>query len=268
MKSRTVLGATILMIVSPLALSADVVVLKNGRELSGTFLGGDSRIIRFLDEAGRLQNISISQLDRVVFTGEGKPSGLSSYPSEEVNPATDRPLFRQSMEAEALDTIPAGTVLVVRMIDSVSSDEDEPGDIFEATLEKPVVREGVMLAPKGTPVEVQLVHVRQSGQWRGEEEIALLLRRMTLDEETYLMDTSFAEVASEAKGGQTAKVVGATAAIGAIIGAIAGGKKGAAVGAATGAGAGATVQVLRGKEVRVPSETRLSFILQEAITLD
>ena len=77
------------------------------------------------------------------------------------------------------------------------------------------------------------------------------------------MSSQFAEVASESKGEETAKVVGGAAAIGAIVGAITGGKKGAVIGAATGAGAGTAIQLVRGKRVYVPSEALLAFKRQE-----
>jgi hypothetical protein len=73
---------------------------------------------------------------------------------------------------------------------------------------------------------------------------------------------------SESRTGRTAKVVGGTAALGAIIGAIAGGGKGAAVGAASGAAVGGAAQVItKGQRVRIPSETRLTFSIQHPIKI-
>jgi outer membrane lipoprotein SlyB len=61
---------------------------------------------------------------------------------------------------------------------------------------------------------------------------------------------------------------GGGAALGAIIGAIAGGGRGAAIGAVTGAAAGGAVQVMtKGPKVKIPSETRLTFILENAVRL-
>lgn len=114
---------------------------------------------------------------------------------------------------------------------------------------------------------VQLVHVKQSGQLRGEEEIALQLRSITVNSKTYSLTSEFAQVASEGKGKESAKVVGGTAALGALIGVIVGGGKGAAVGAVAGAGAGVAIQAVRGKQVRIPSEALLSFALEESVTL-
>jgi len=73
---------------------------------------------------------------------------------------------------------------------------------------------------------------------------------------------------SDARGQRTAKTVGGGAVLGTIIGAVAGGGKGAAVGAAAGAGAGAAAEVVtKGQKVKVPSETRLTFVLDNPISI-
>jgi len=57
-------------------------------------------------------------------------------------------------------------------------------------------------------------------------------------------------------------------AVGAIIGAIAGGGKGAAIGAGAGAATGAGAQtVMKCQQVRIPSETVLTFTTQKTIQL-
>jgi hypothetical protein len=165
--------------------------------------------------------------------------------------------------ASVISAVPTDEVLIVRMIDPVDSDVNQIGETFRATLEGQLKISEEVIAPKGTPVLVQLVHVKQSGQLRGREEIALQLRSITIDGESYFVSSQFAEVASESKGEETAKVVGGAAAIGAIVGAITDGKKGAAIGAATGAGAGTAIQLLRGKRVYVPSEALLAFKRQD-----
>jgi len=73
---------------------------------------------------------------------------------------------------------------------------------------------------------------------------------------------------SSSRGKRTAKVVGGTAALGTIIGAIAGGGKGAAIGLGAGAATGAGVEILtKGQRVKIPSETRLTFMLDSAVRL-
>jgi hypothetical protein len=165
--------------------------------------------------------------------------------------------------ASVISAVPTDEVLIVRMLDPIDSDVNEIGETFRATLEGQLKISERIVAPKGTPALVQLVHVKQSGQLRGREEIALQLRSITIDGESYHVSSQFAEVASESKGEETAKVVGGAAAIGAIVGAITDGKKGAVIGAATGAGAGTAIQLVRGKRVYLPSESLLAFKRQD-----
>ncbi|MCH7804174.1 MAG: hypothetical protein IH937_08820 [Acidobacteria bacterium] len=238
---------------------ADDLYLKNGRRVEGTFLGGDSRTVRFLLQDGQVGSFAITDVESIIF-GTQAGSAASSAPAPAPT-STSTPVPADPY------TVSHGTVLVVRMIDSIDSDVNKPGETFRATLEEPIVVGANILAPKDTPVTVQLVQVKQSGQLRGEAEIALQLRSLTLNGRSYSLASEFAQVASEGKGGESAKVIGTTAVIGALIGAIAGGKKGAAVGAAAGAGAGVVIQSVRGKQVRVPSEAVLTFSLEESVTL-
>jgi hypothetical protein len=56
--------------------------------------------------------------------------------------------------------------------------------------------------------------------------------------------------------------------LGTIIGAIAGGGKGAAIGAAAGAAAGAGTQTItRGRDVKVPAESLITFRLDRPLTV-
>ncbi|MEE8461106.1 MAG: hypothetical protein V3S50_03175 [Acidobacteriota bacterium] len=253
MRHQVSLLFTVFFLFSTLTTFADILHLRDGRKVEGTFLGGDSRTVRFILQDGQVESFAITDAESIIF-GTQAGSAASGVPTPTPAPADPY-------------TVPHGTVLVVRMIDSVDSDMNKAGETFRATLEEPIVVGKNILAPKDTPVTVQLVHVKQSGQLRGETEIALQLRSLTLHGETYSLASEFAQVASEGKGGESAKVIGTTAVIGALIGAIAGGGKGAAVGAAAGAGAGVVVQSVRGKQVRVPSEAVLTFSLEESVTL-
>lgn len=257
MKHRLSFVLVVFFLLSTIHTLADDLYLKSGSKVQGTFLGGDSRTVRFLLQDGQVGSFAITDVESIIF---GTQSGSAASRVPTPAPAPTR------APADPY-TVPHGTVLVVRMVDSVDSDVNKPGETFRATLEEPVAVGENVLAPKDTPVTVQLVNVKQSGQLRGETEVALQLRSLTLNGETHSLATEFAQVASESKGGESAKVIGTTAAVGALIGVIAGGKKGAAVGAATGAGAGVVVQSVRGKQVRVPSEAVLSFALAESVTL-
>jgi hypothetical protein len=68
--------------------------------------------------------------------------------------------------------------------------------------------------------------------------------------------------------GKSVAIVAGSAGVGAAIGAIAGGGKGAAIGAGVGAGAGTAAQVfIKGKQVKIPSETKLDFTLEQSVEI-
>ena len=82
------------------------------------------------------------------------------------------------------------------------------------------------------------------------------------------LTTQGVTTSSESRGAKSGKVIGGAAAVGAILGGIIGGGRGAAIGATSGAGAGGAVQVLtKGQRVRIPAETRLSFTLQNSVSI-
>ena len=104
---------------------------------------------------------------------------------------------------------------------------------------------------------------------KGVAQLAVQLTKLhTSDGQDISLSTEkFAKEGPTSKG-DDAKKVGIGAALGAAIGAIAGGGKGAAIGAGAGGAAGAgTVAATRGKEVELPVETRLTFKIQEPVTV-
>jgi len=161
-------------------------------------------------------------------------------------------------------TIPAGQVLLVRMIDGVDSSKNNVGDVFHASLETDLYVNNTVLARKGTDVYGRLANVKEAGKLSGSAELQLELMRIVIDGRDYPLVSSDYSLKGQGRGADTAKKVGGGAIVGAIIGAIAGGGKGAAIGAGAGSAAGAGVQVFtKGEKVKVPSETLLEFRLQQ-----
>jgi len=102
----------------------------------------------------------------------------------------------------------------------------------------------------------------------GRSELGLELSSIAFQGKTYGVVSSDVKETGASRGKQTATRVGAGAALGALIGAVAGGGKGAAIGAAVGGGAGTGAQILtHGQQVRIPSETRLDFTLQQPVDI-
>ena len=165
-------------------------------------------------------------------------------------------------------TVPAGTRLLVRMIDSVNSKKDSVGTRFRATLEGNLRVHGVVVARRGSNVYGRLVEVKQAGRIHGAGGLTLRLTDIMIHGTAYPIMTDEVRFESKGRGGSTAKKTVGGAALGTIIGAIAGGGKGAAIGAGAGAAAGGAASVLtNGKQVNVPSEALLEFRLHHHVTL-
>lgn len=166
-------------------------------------------------------------------------------------------------------TIRPGTVLTVRIAETLSAARHEVGDVFLATLEQPLVVDGFIIAERGSRVEGKVVEAERPARAGGASHLGIeLVRLATSDGQRVRIRTeAFKKDGASSAGSDFAKV-GVGAAIGAAIGAAAGGGKGAAIGAGVGGAAGtADVLLTRGKPAEIPVETRLSFRVQEPITL-
>lgn len=165
-------------------------------------------------------------------------------------------------------TIPAGTVVTVRMIDGIDSTRNRPGEEFSASLEAPVVVGDRVVIPRGSDARVRLVEARSAGRMTGRSELRIELVGLAAGNNTYEVQSSVIEKQGASRGTRTAETVGGGAALGGLIGAIAGRGKGAAIGAAIGAGAGTAVQAsTHGQQVKVASETKLDFVLKAPVTV-
>lgn len=164
--------------------------------------------------------------------------------------------------------IAAGSTITIRMIDSVDSSVNQPGEIFHASLDEPLISGDRVVVPKGADVYVRLVSAKAAGRMTGSSELRLELVKLEYQGESYPLVSSTYTLNGSSRGKDTAKKVGAGAVLGTLIGAIAGGGKGAAIGAGVGAAAGGGYQAAtHGKQVRIPSETKLDFQLEQPLTV-
>ena len=165
-------------------------------------------------------------------------------------------------------TVPSGTTLAVRLVDTIDSETAQPGQSFRATLDSPLAVEGDVAIPAGHDVEGHIVDVKSAGKFAGQSLLVLQLDRIAVNGKYYNIQTDQYRRQGTSRGKNTAEKVGAGAGIGAIIGAIAGGGKGAAIGAAAGGGLGGGVQAAtKGQQIKLASETVLNFTLQGPLTV-
>lgn len=164
--------------------------------------------------------------------------------------------------------IPAGTRILIRMVDSVDSQKQKPGYRFTASLETNLQIDNTIVAPRGTTLYGQLINAESAGRMSGGAELSLELTDIVINGTAYPLLTSDYTVQSQGKGKKTARKIVGGAGLGALIGGIAGGGTGAAIGAGAGAAAGTAVSAAgKGQQVSIPSESLLEFRLQQPASL-
>jgi hypothetical protein len=165
-------------------------------------------------------------------------------------------------------TVAPGSTVTIRMIDSVDSSVNKPGEIFHASLDAPIVVDDQVVVPKGADVYVRLSDASSAGKFTGKSELHMELIKLEFQGRSYPLVSTTYSLTGGSRGKNTAEKVGGGAALGAIIGALAGGGKGAAIGAGVGgAGGGVYQAATRGKQVKIPSETKLDFQLDQPATI-
>jgi hypothetical protein len=263
-------------LVGALFLSADTLVLRNGTTVDGTFAGGDSRSIRFT-VGNQVNTYSLNDVDSVRFSNGSSTAPTSStntapsdsdaaQPNQAVQSAA--PVSGAGTSANADIQVPSGTQVVVRLIDAVKSETDTLGQTYRASIDQPIVVNGQTVVPRGADVIAALIDSKRSGKIQGRTVLTLDLKSVTVNGRSYELVTTGVPQASGSRSSRSAKVIGGTAALGAIIGGAAGGGRGAAIGAGSGAAVGTAAQVVTsGQTVKVPPETRLTFTLQNPLTL-
>jgi hypothetical protein len=165
-------------------------------------------------------------------------------------------------------TVPAGTRILVRMVDSVDSSQQKAGYRFTANLETNLQAEDVVVAPSGTTVYGHLASASSSGRFKGSSQLTLELTDIVINGTAYPLLTSTYEVEGQGEGSKTARKVVGGVGLGALIGGLAGGGRGAGIGALAGAAAGTAVaSSKKGEQLSIPSESLLEFRLAQPVTL-
>src|SRR5215467_8652974 len=173
--------------------------------------------------------------------------------------------FATGASAQRGAVIDPGTTIHVRTIDDINT-KNADGQVFPGVVDEDVMgRNGRIVIPRGSDVELVVRKVSENN------DVALDLDSIMVNGERYSVEADPTVLESERREGfgankRTGKYIGGGAVLGAIIGGIAGGGKGAAIGAGAGAAAGVGTQVLtRGKSVKVPGESLLTFRLTEPL---
>ncbi len=164
--------------------------------------------------------------------------------------------------------VPPGTDLVVITSQALGSKTSQTGQSFIASVAQPVTVGSQTAIPKGSAVSGTVITAKEKGKIKGEGQLSLALRSITVRGQTYQIQTITLDSTIKGKGKRTAATTGGGAAGGALLGGIAGGGKGAGIGLLLGAGAGLAGGAFTGnKQIELPAETALTFSLTSPLTV-
>jgi len=180
-------------------------------------------------------------------------------------------------------TVPADTIIRVRLNEPLNSGTARIGDRFSANVVEPVYAggSGVDVIPVGSKVWGRVTQVNRA-QKRRPGNITVAFNSVVLPNgrsavingslTTLQADNVNSDNEGTVKGGSNQKrdavFIGGGAATGAIIGAIAGGGKGAAIGGILGGALGTGARVLeKEKEAEIKSGTEFGVILNRSVSL-
>jgi len=165
-------------------------------------------------------------------------------------------------------TVPAGTVINVRLTADVSVDTAQTGSTIKGIVDDPIMVAGEIAIPREARATIAIVKVDQSGKFKGADAIQMKLNSVAFGGKSHQLTTEYASVQGKGEGKKTTRKVAGGAGLGAIVGGIAGGGTGAAIGAAVGAGTGAAVSAKGEEHLVLPAETRLQFKLSSSVNIE
>ena len=258
--TRTKALAALLIVSASVSLDADRIRMRSGKVIEGMFIGGDSKTVRLLLDDGTVSEVKLADTVAVEFS-ERKPAPPPAPPAPRPA-ATPTPPPQQKAV-----TVPAGTVVNVRLTQEIDVDASAAGQRFKGIVDDPVMVGGAIVIPRGAAAMLQAVKVEQSGSMKGSDKITLKLNGVNFGGMVYEVSSTYVESKGKGEGKKTARKVGGGAGLGAIVGGIAGGGEGAAIGAAIGGVTGAAVASGGKEHLKLPAETRLQFQLAAAVSI-
>ncbi len=257
---------------------ADVITLKDGRQVSGLIESGNTQEVR-IQTQGRTDVIAVDQIQSIRF---GPPDPAPTGPQSSSPPSSTASVKPQPSRAVALPpapattpsaptpsqgvTLPAGTEIAVRTIERIDSKKADRSHEYAGSLDDPVVVNGVEVVPANAGAILKVVEAQGPGLTH-RASLATVLVAVTVNGQRVNVETVKVDskAGTQAKRTLTGTAVGAGT--GAVIGAAAGGGAGAAIGAGVGAAAGTVVGKLSGKGVEIAPETRFTYKLMQPVLI-
>lgn len=208
--------------------------------------------------------VAANQPIRTVDEEQAQPIAVAPPPP----PAVPVPIAAPRPQPHTV-TLARGTNVSIRIGETLSSEKNTSGDTFRATLDRPIILDGFIIAEKGSRVVGKISALDKGSKFDGGANLQLALVEInTTDGQRVRIQTGFVNRKGPASNGSEFAKVGGGAVLGALIGGLAGGGKGAAIGAGAGGAVGAgAVAAGKGRPAVITAETQLTFQLSAPTTI-
>src|ERR1700733_4443630 len=154
----------------------------------------------------------------------GDAANAVAAPTDAQQPAGDPQAIPSKL------TIKAGTYVTVRLNEILSSDRSMVGDAFTATLTKPIVVDGVVVASRGQNVTGHVTEAKKAGRVAGTSRLGIQLVELpVVDGQQLPIQSELLTRNGTTSTGRDAGAIAATTGVGAAIGAGVNGGVGAGV---------------------------------------
>ena len=238
------------------SLFADVVTLKNGTKVEGTVEAGGSQVRIRVGSDTRV--IPITEIQSIHFV-DGRTTEAAPP-----KPVTSSPVTTTA-NGQTM-TLPAGTEIAVRTIDSIDSKKADPAKEYAASLDDPIVVDGTTIAPANARAILRVTDIKNP-KVMGHASMSTYVAANFVNGQRVNLDTDHVDSQAGSQAKRVGIGSGVGAAAGAGVGGAAGGAAGAGIGAAAGAAAGAATAMWKNKTVDIKSETRFTYKLNREVTV-
>jgi hypothetical protein len=151
---------------------ADILTLKDGQVITGTFKGKASGNYMF-ETSGTIMEFEADMVQSLDL-GDQTPT-TETQPALEVQPSTAAQPPTGTAIAQDAVTVPAGTVILVKMQSVFVTGQAKKGDSFTAILEKSVTVDGRTVFSRGAKVHGQVIVAVDVGNISGRPAIGIHL---------------------------------------------------------------------------------------------